>query len=171
MPTRRELFAMGDDALIAQCEVDRIRGSGKGGQKKNKTSSQVRLRHQPTKLAAMAGDTRSQHTNKAHALRRLRERFAFDWRDPIDLDDYSVPPELAEVLALDQARKSDKWLRSPLYLQAVGQLLDLYKALGCSLADTARRLDTPQARIDRLSRIDRRLARKLAELRSKHLGT
>src|SRR5262245_935588 len=62
-----------DDQLLAQCEVDTYRASGPGGQKRNKTSSAVRLRHPPTGLIVIAEESRSQHENRARALRRLRQ--------------------------------------------------------------------------------------------------
>src|SRR4051794_3725718 len=62
-----------DGQLLAQCEVDTYRASGPGGQKRNKTSSAVRLRHPPSGLIVIAEESRSQHENKAKALRRLRQ--------------------------------------------------------------------------------------------------
>src|SRR6186997_1344544 len=61
------------DQLLAQCEVDTYRASGPGGQKRNKTSSAVRLRHVPTGLIVIAEESRSQHENKAKALQRIRQ--------------------------------------------------------------------------------------------------
>lgn len=163
---RDELLGLADAALLAQCQVDRLRGPGPGGQKRNKTESAVRLRHADTGLAAMAGDSRSQHENKARALRRLRERIAFDMRQPIELDGYQAPPDLAALVAHDPVRKSERWLRSADYLRAAAELIDLFGAAGCSLAEAARRMGVRQSRLDRLVRVDPRLARKLAELRS-----
>jgi protein subunit release factor B len=61
--------SLSDDQLLAQCEVDTYRASGPGGQKRNKTSSAVRLRHPPSGLLVIAEESRSQHENKAKALR------------------------------------------------------------------------------------------------------
>ena len=72
---RRAAWTVLSDAqLLAQCEVDTYRASGPGGQKRNKTSSAVRLRHLPSRMLVIAEESRSQHENKARALRRTRDR-------------------------------------------------------------------------------------------------
>ena len=48
-----------------------IKSSGRGGQKVNKTSSAVFLRHIPTGLSVKCGKARSQVLNRFLALRRL----------------------------------------------------------------------------------------------------
>lgn len=53
---------------------DRYRGSGAGGQHRNKTDSCVRLTHLPTGLIVTAEDSRSQWQNRQVAWTRLRER-------------------------------------------------------------------------------------------------
>lgn len=169
-PARDALIALADAALLAQCQVDKLRGSGPGGQKRNKTESSVRVRHTATGLFALSGESRSQPENKARALRRLRERFAFDLREPVELEGYAAPPALVALLETDPVRKSEKWLRSEEYLRAVGHLVDLYQAVGCSLPDAARRLAVPQGRLDRIVRVDPRLGRKLGELKNAFRG-
>ena len=69
---RASWTVLDDDQLLAQCEVDTYRASGPGGQKRNKTSSAVRLRHSPSGLIVIAEESRSQHENKAKALKRLQ---------------------------------------------------------------------------------------------------
>ena len=167
---RDGLLGLADPALLAQCEMDRLRGSGPGGQKRNKTESSVRLRHGKTGLSALAGESRSQHENKARALRRLRERIAFDLRERVELDDYQAPPALLALVSQDPIRKSEKWLRSPEYLRAVGYFIDLYQAVGCSLPEAARRLAIAGARLERVARADDRLMRKLGELKNAQRG-
>src|SRR5215471_4329909 len=75
-----------DAQLLAQCEVDTYRASGPGGQKRNKTSSAVRLRHGPTGLVVIAEESRSQHENKAKALRRLRQALFLQIRDELQAE-------------------------------------------------------------------------------------
>ncbi len=63
-----------DEALLAECRVETFRSGGPGGQHQNTTESGVRLVHLPTGIRASARDERSQHRNRALALRRLREK-------------------------------------------------------------------------------------------------
>ena len=51
-----------------------IRGSGKGGQKINKTDSCVYLKHIPTQIEIKCQKTRSREKNRYYARQRLVER-------------------------------------------------------------------------------------------------
>src|SRR5918912_2814919 len=72
-----------DEQLLAHCAVDTYRASGPGGQKRNKTSSAVRVRHLPSGLIVIAEESRSQHENRARALRRLRQALYLKLRDEL----------------------------------------------------------------------------------------
>jgi len=114
--------ALADDQLLAQCEVDTYRASGPGGQKRNKTSSAVRLRHLPTGLLVIAEESRSQHENKAKALKRVRRALFLELRDPVTPETLPTHPDILPLRTkTDRLEVSAK---SPLFWPAAGVFLD-----------------------------------------------
>lgn len=59
---------------MGDVRVDTYRSSGAGGQSVNTTDSAVRVTHEPTGLIVTCQDGKSQHENKASALRILKAR-------------------------------------------------------------------------------------------------
>ncbi len=62
------------DVRKSDLRIEYYRGSGPGGQKKNKTSSACRLTHVPTGIQAQCEDDRQQHKNREIAFRRLAKK-------------------------------------------------------------------------------------------------
>ncbi len=111
----RSRLELDDARLLAECEVHLHRTGGPGGQHRNKVSSAVRLVHRPTGFSVTASERRSQHENRANALRRLREALAVGirlplppaiiWPEPVNIRDSRLHvsehnPGVWQVLAL-----------------------------------------------------------------------
>ncbi len=165
-PDRHQLLALADAELLRQCKVDRFRASGPGGQKRNKTESAVRLRHEASGLVAIAVEGRSQYGNRQRALRRLRARFAFDLREEVDLSSYRAPRELIELVAGGNRKRGPRERLAVDYLAGMAALIDLFVAGDCSVSATAERLGMSTGGLAKLMLGDERVARKVNQLRS-----
>lgn len=150
-----EYLSLDDEAILRQCAVDHYRSSGPGGQKRNKTSSAVRLRHRPTGLAVTAVEQRSQHDNKRRALRRLRAAIALGVRTPIELDGYAKSGLLASCLSAEGRLCVGR--RDHRYHAAVCEILDLLAACAVRVSDTARQLGVSTGNLTTFIRNDPKL--------------
>ena len=137
-----------DDKLLAQCRFEAFVGSGPGGQKRHKTNAAVRYTHLPTKIHAVATDSRSQRENRIHALRELRHKLAMAIRREIDLTDYHPPAWFAQYPGLHINPKN------PLYPSAVAEVLDVLKAARWSLGGAAAQLGLSSTALTRFLRED-----------------
>lgn len=113
---------LSEEQLLAQCRIDQFRGSGPGGQKRNKTSNAVRIVHLPSGIEAMGTEYRSLAENRLHAIRRLRNKLATELREPIDLAKFE-PPDW--FLTIRRDTKLEVSHRHAFYAPAAGLMLDL----------------------------------------------
>lgn len=71
--TKEPLFTV----TANDCDWTYTRGTGPGGQKRNKTSSKVRCVHRASGAMGESDETRSQHDNKRLAFRKMAETKEF----------------------------------------------------------------------------------------------
>ena len=162
---RIDYLMASDDALIAQCEVDRYRASGPGGQHRNKTDSAVRLRHRATGVSAIGEDSRSQLENKAAAVRRLRAAIALEIREPVALDGFAPSPRLAAFVAAGTAPLGARTRLTGEYWAAYAELLDLLVAGELEIGTTAQRLGITTGNLSKLLLHDEQVGRAVNDLR------
>ena len=118
------------DINPADVRTDTYRASGAGGQHINKTDSAVRLTHVPTGIVVQCQDSRSQHTNRDVAWRRLRSRlYDYEMRKRMDaqqkLEDTKTDVGWGHQIrsyVLDQSRIKD--LRTNVEISNTQKVLD-----------------------------------------------
>jgi hypothetical protein len=171
MTAKREAWtALSDAQLLGQCAVDTYRASGPGGQKRNKTSSAVRLRHPPTGLIVIAEESRSQHENRARALRRMRQALYLKLRD--ELPPGALTPEaLTERPDYGPARDGDGRLhlgrKDARFWPAVGVVLDVLLAVGGRVSDAAAALGVSTANLIDFLQVDDKVWEQANQLRGR----
>src|SRR4051812_7938048 len=89
-------YAMRDGKLRGECRGGADRGGGAGGEKRNKTSSAIRITHLASGIAAIAEESRSQSENRARAMSRLKHKLAMELRTEVDPATFRVPEWVGE---------------------------------------------------------------------------
>ncbi|CAN8314113.1 unnamed protein product [Cochlearia groenlandica] len=143
-----------DEELMKQCRLETFRVSGPGGQHRNKRDSAVRLKHLPTGIVAQAVEDRSQHKNRASALNRLRTLLAIKVRNKVDIEAYSPPMELLQILppksTIRTSSGSQIGPNNAKFVPGMQALLDVISACEGSVSDSAKLLGLSTGGLSRL---------------------
>jgi peptide chain release factor 2 len=79
--------------------IDTYRSTGAGGQHVNKTDSAVRITHMPTGIVVQCQNERSQHKNKAMAMKFLKSR----------LYEIEIQEQKKKIYELNKTKKEISW--------------------------------------------------------------
>lgn len=158
-------FHQSDELLLRDSEVDTYRASGPGGQKRNKTSSAVRIRHKPSGLLVIAEESRSQHENKSKALRRLRKAICLKIREPAPSGE-DIPGEI--LAAMDSGGKLTAGKKHPAFLPAIAVILDMLDAHQAKVSDLAKSLQGTTAMVVGFLKQDDKVWEAVNQIRQKH---
>lgn len=120
------------DINPADLRIDTYRASGAGGQHVNRTDSAVRITHLPTNIVVQCQSDRSQHKNRAYAMKQLRAKLYEQERIKRLSDQQAKEDSKADIgwgsqirsYVLDQSRIKD--LRTGVEVGNTAQVLDGY---------------------------------------------
>lgn len=190
-----QFLSLSDQELLAQCDMHTYKSSGPGGQHRNKVSSAVRVRHRQTGITAHGDDSRSQHQNKAMAIRRLRMNMALRLREPppdaglpccsrILADETSathtsathtnVPAVVRECMFIARGGEAKGNQRLEIgskdhrFWQVAAFVLDVLEAHGGQLAATAAYIGITTGNLSRMIESERHLFAAGQEIRKAH---
>ncbi|XP_019418134.1 PREDICTED: uncharacterized protein LOC109352307 isoform X2 [Lupinus angustifolius] len=167
----KEFLELTDEELVRQCEMDFLKSSGAGGQHRNKRESAVRLKHLPTGIIAQASEDRSQHMNRDSAVKRLRALIALKVRKTVDLDAYSPPRELLQILPPKSTVRGSEigsqiGPKNPKFALGMQALLDLIFAVEGSISEAAKYIGLSTGALSRLILSDDSLRKEVNDLRA-----
>lgn len=135
--TRDEILALNEEELGRIVEFDFFKRSGNGGQKRNKTSSAVRVTLKELAISAEDCTERSQKFNRSKALQKLRRKIAM-----------TVRQDISDEIITIVAPSNDRY---PLFL---ARLIDLLSSVNYSFKECGLKLNLSSSQVEKLLRRD-----------------
>jgi protein subunit release factor B len=135
-----------DDLILKECDLGRGRGSGPGGQHRNKVQTLVEFTHRPTGVVAHAGERRSAQENKRVALKRLRLQLALQTRSPVQSGDIGSAMWKSRIKAGKIACNVDHHD----YPAMIAEALDVIYAASLDMKRASIRLECTQSQLIKL---------------------
>ena len=99
---------LNEQDFLKQCQFQSYKGSGTGGQKRNKKASGIRITHIPTKITIAICQDRQQSINKIYACRLLRIKLSmtitsndiqenWNFNNQINVKNWDFPPTIQKL--------------------------------------------------------------------------
>ncbi len=122
--------------LLDQCSVKRTRGSGPGGQHRNKVETAIVITHKPTGVTGQASEKRSQNENLEAAIERLRVNLALAVRHESKTEGTPSPRWNARV----KSKKIQVSAKHTDFPALLAEALDVTGGCGFDIAASAKAL-------------------------------
>jgi hypothetical protein len=159
---RASLFSLSDAELIKLCETQAYKGSGPGGQHRNKTFSGIKLKLKIEEKVSEKGlviesyscDDRSLHINKLLALKKLRLKVALQIREePTPQTPFAFPGTGGKISADNK-----------LYPEFIADVLDRIKAT--DLGEAAKMWNLSKSALNKIILADKKVLETFQKIRS-----
>ena len=136
------------ERLLAECELKRSRGSGPGGQHRNKVETAIVVVHLPTGLRGEASERRSQEQNRQQAILRLRVKLALEIRQAPALQPSELWRQRASDGRLSVSAQHDD------FSALLAEVLDVMVAEAYSLPAVAKRLRVSASQLVKFLKVE-----------------
>ncbi len=123
------------DQLLQDCSIQRTKGSGPGGQHRNKVETAIVITHLPTGISGQASERRSQNENRKLAISRLRSNLAVGHRHPVTIQPHYQPSQIWQLRL--SARRIPIATSHPEFPAILAEALDVVKACDFQVASAA----------------------------------
>jgi hypothetical protein len=165
---RSNFLRISDAELLKLCETQAYKGSGPGGQHRNKTNSGVKLKLKIEGVASgewlvvesYSCDDRSSHINKMLALKKLRLKIALQMREEPALQIPFAFPGTGGRISSD----------NKLYPEFIADVLDRIKAAGGDLGDAAKMWNLSKSALNKIILANKKVLEAMQSLPLKTLS-